>query len=63
MHRIAVISDTHGMLRKEVTGQVQACEAILHAGDIGGQDIINRLRETAPLYAVKGNIDKELADI
>lgn len=63
MHRIAVISDTHGMLRKEVTGQVQACEAILHAGDIGGQDIINRLRETSPLYAVKGNIDKELADM
>lgn len=63
MHRIAVISDTHGMLREEAMQQVQACEAVLHAGDIGGQDIIHRLRETAPLYVVKGNIDKELADM
>lgn len=59
MHRIAVISDTHGMLREEVIKQAEACEAVLHAGDIGGQDIIYKLREAAPVYAIKGNIDKE----
>ena len=59
MHRIAVISDTHGMLREEVLQQAWTCEAILHAGDIGGQDIIHKLREAAPVYAIKGNIDKE----
>lgn len=63
MHKIAVISDTHGMLREEVIKQVQACEAVLHAGDIGGQDIITKLREAAPVYAIKGNIDKELPDM
>ena len=39
--------------------QACTCEAILHAGDIGGQDIMLKLREAAPVYAVKGNIDKE----
>ncbi len=63
MHRIAVISDIHGMLRKEVMQQACTCEAILHAGDIGGQDIMLKLREAAPVYAVKGNIDKEPLDM
>lgn len=35
MHRIAVISDTHGLLREDVLEQVKTCEAIIHAGDIG----------------------------
>ncbi|MCI9077618.1 MAG: metallophosphoesterase family protein [Lachnospiraceae bacterium] len=59
MHRIAVISDTHGMLREEVIQQARTCEAVLHAGDIGGRDVINKLREAVPVYAIKGNIDKE----
>lgn len=64
MYKIAVISDTHGLLREEVVQQAGSCDAILHAGDIGRQDIIYKLRDTAPVYAVKGNIDKEpLPDI
>lgn len=57
MHNIAIISDTHGLLRDEVLSALQGCEAILHAGDIGRQEILDRLEETAPVYAVRGNTD------
>ena len=63
MHRIAVISDTHGMLRREVLDYAGNCEAILHAGDTGKREIIQKLKKIAPVYVVKGNIDKEWADI
>lgn len=61
MHRIAVISDTHGKLRKEVLEQAGTCEAILHAGDIDSQEVLQALKETAPLYVVRGNTDGEWA--
>lgn len=63
MHRIAVISDTHGMLRKEVLDYAGNCEAILHAGDTGKREIIQNLKEIAPVYVVRGNIDKEWTDV
>lgn len=63
MHRIAVISDTHGMLREEVLSCAGTCEAILHAGDTGRWEIIQALKEIAPVYVVRGNIDKEWGDI
>jgi len=59
MHRIAVLSDTHGLLREEVLEKLVNCDAILHAGDIGKPAILDRLRQIAPLYAVRGNIDRE----
>ena len=55
--KIGVISDTHGLLRPEVTAVLEGCEVILHAGDIGGQDILDALGEIAPMYAVRGNND------
>lgn len=63
MHRIAVISDTHGMLRKEVLDYAGTCEAVLHAGDTGKREIIQKLKKVAPVYVVKGNTDKEWTDI
>ena len=59
MHKVAVLSDTHGLLRDEVLEQLITCEAILHAGDIGKPEILDKLKEIAPLYVVRGNIDKE----
>lgn len=59
LHRIGVISDTHGMLRPEVLDALQGCKAILHGGDIVDQDILERLGKIAPVYAVRGNVDKE----
>lgn len=61
MHRIGIISDTHGLLRPEVVEVLQGCEAILHGGDINSPDILNQLNRIAPTYAVRGNNDKEWA--
>ncbi len=62
MKRIGVISDTHGLLRDEAVGVLKECDVILHAGDIDRQGIIDKLSELRPLYAVRGNADKEWAE-
>lgn len=58
MHRIAVISDTHNLLRPEVIEVINTCEVILHAGDISTCDVLDRLRELKPLHIVRGNNDR-----
>ena len=55
---IGVISDTHGLLRPEITSLLRQCDAIIHAGDIGKMEVIDELITIAPIYAVRGNIDK-----
>lgn len=55
--RIGVISDTHGLLRPEALDALQGCERIIHAGDIGKPEVLNRLRELAPLDVIRGNVD------
>jgi uncharacterized protein len=55
---IGVISDTHGLLRPEAIEALRGCERIMHAGDIGSQEILNKLAEIAPVTAVRGNVDK-----
>lgn len=62
MKRIAVISDTHGLLRPEVIQAITGCDAIIHGGDINNQQILDQLSLLAPLYVVRGNNDKEWAD-
>ena len=62
MHRIGILSDTHGLLRPEVKKALDGCEAILHAGDINRQEIIDQLSVIAPVYVVRGNNDKEWAE-
>ena len=60
--KIGIISDTHGLLRPEVLLALNGCEAILHAGDINSQNIIDELEKLAPVYVVRGNNDKEWAE-
>lgn len=60
--RIAVLSDTHGLLRPEVLRTVRTCDCILHGGDINQPEILDELRTIAPLYAVRGNNDKDWAE-
>jgi hypothetical protein len=55
---IGIISDTHNLLRLEAVNALEGSEIIIHAGDIGSPDIIDRLKKIAPVYAVRGNIDK-----
>lgn len=54
---VGVISDTHGLLRPEALDALDGSELILHAGDVGKADILDRLREIAPTIAVRGNVD------
>ncbi|QGU96113.1 YfcE family phosphodiesterase [Clostridium bovifaecis] len=56
--RIGVISDTHGLLREEAVSSLEGVDLIIHAGDIGGDDIIEKLKRKAPVVAVRGNNDK-----
>ena len=56
-HRIGLISDTHGLLRPSVHDALAGVELILHAGDVGGDDILDELALIAPVQAVYGNTD------
>jgi uncharacterized protein len=57
MQRIGLISDTHGLLRPEALTFLQGCDRILHMGDICDGSVLDRLRQLAPLTAVRGNND------
>lgn len=61
-HRIAVLADTHGLLRPETLEILKTCEIILHGGDINSRRILEELEGIAPVYAVRGNNDKEWAE-
>jgi uncharacterized protein len=54
---IGLISDTHGMVRASVHGALAGVELILHAGDVGGDEILDELELIAPVLAVRGNTD------
>jgi putative phosphoesterase len=54
---IGLISDTHGLLRPDVHTALAGVELILHAGDVGGRDILLELELIAPVRAVFGNTD------
>ena len=59
--KLAILSDTHGLLRPEVLDRLKSVDAILHGGDINRRDIVDQLRQYAPLYVVRGNNDKDWA--
>lgn len=61
IHRIGIISDTHGLLRPEIKELLKDCEMILHGGDINKQSVLDELADIAPVYAVRGNADKDWA--
>ena len=54
---VGLISDTHGLLRPSVHSALAGVSLILHAGDVGGQEILDELRIIAPVHAVYGNTD------
>lgn len=72
-HRIAVISDTHNLLRPEVAQIIGTCEAVLHGGDISGPETLEKIRclcgdnavanaENGNFYVVRGNNDRDWAE-
>jgi uncharacterized protein len=54
---IGLVSDTHGLLRQEALRALRGSELIVHAGDVGEPEIVDRLRELAPVVVVRGNVD------
>lgn len=62
MHRIGIISDTHGVLREEVKDILRTCDAILHGGDVDRLNLLAELMAIAPTTAVQGNNDRNWAD-
>ena len=72
-HRIAVISDTHNLLRPEVVEIIKTCDAVLHGGDISGPETLDKIRRACGtaasyriggggnFYAVRGNNDRDWA--
>ncbi len=54
---IGLISDTHGLVRPRVHEALAGVELILHAGDVGGDEVLDELSLIAPVVAVYGNTD------
>jgi hypothetical protein len=57
--RVGLISDTHGLLRPEAVRALAGVTQIIHAGDVGGAEVIEALRSIAPIQAVRGNNDRD----
>jgi len=55
---LGVISDTHGLVRSEALDALRGCDAIVHAGDVGGPHVIASLEALAPVFAIRGNVDE-----
>ncbi|MEA1081016.1 metallophosphoesterase family protein [Marinobacter qingdaonensis] len=55
---IGVIADTHSKMRPEALEALAGSELILHAGDVGRDDVLEALEAIAPVVAIRGNIDK-----
>ncbi len=58
-NRVGVISDTHGLVRPEAIEALRGCECIVHAGDVGGSEVLDALARLAPVHAIRGNNDTE----
>ena len=63
MKTLGVISDTHGLLRAEAIAALDGVDAIVHAGDVGKPEVLDALREIAPLTVVRGNVDRWATDL
>jgi putative phosphoesterase len=55
--RVGVVSDTHGLVRPQLLEALEGSDLIVHAGDIGGPDVLEALSSVAPVHAVRGNMD------
>jgi putative phosphoesterase len=58
LHRIGLISDTHGLIRPAALEALRGSELIIHCGDIGDPAVLQALRTLAPVRAIRGNNDK-----
>jgi putative phosphoesterase len=54
---VGVVSDTHGLVRPALLKALAGCDLIVHAGDVGGAEVLEALEAVAPVVAVRGNMD------
>ncbi|MEX0870644.1 MAG: metallophosphoesterase family protein [Aquisalimonadaceae bacterium] len=55
--RVAILSDTHGFLDSRIAARVASCDYAVHAGDVGGADVLCALHPRVQVIAVRGNND------
>ena len=55
--RFGLISDTHGFVHRDVHRIFADVEEILHAGDVGGEHVLEELKIIASVQAISGNVD------
>ncbi|TAK62484.1 MAG: metallophosphoesterase [Dehalococcoidia bacterium] len=60
---IGAIADTHGHVDPRLAAAFAGVEAIVHAGDVGGEHVLEALRALAPVFAVRGNNDEKLGGL
>jgi putative phosphoesterase len=58
LHRIGLVSDTHGLIRFEALDALRDSDLIIHCGDVGDPGVLDALRTLAPVRAIRGNNDK-----
>jgi len=56
--KVGIISDTHGLLRPEAEQVLTGVDVIVHAGDVGRPEVLGKLKTIAPVFAVRGNVDR-----
>jgi uncharacterized protein len=57
---VAILGDTHGLVRPELLRHLEGVDLILHSGDVGQITVLHRLKMCAPVVAVRGNVDGHL---
>jgi uncharacterized protein len=56
---VGILSDTHGLMRPEALDALSGSNLIIHAGDVGAPEVLEKLRGIAPVFAVRGNVDTQ----
>jgi putative phosphoesterase len=55
--RVAILADTHGFLDPRIAERIRDCEFALHAGDVGGADVLSAMQPGQETVAIRGNND------
>ena len=58
LHRVGLVSDTHGLIRPGALDALRDSDLIIHCGDVGDSAVLEVLQTLAPVRAIRGNNDK-----
>jgi len=60
VRNVAILGDTHGLVRPELSEHLSGVDLILHSGDVGQIIVLHQLKQFAPVIAVRGNVDDHI---